>query len=91
MAALAGHAPGAGSYGVRHLRPVPGPGARRRRRGPKGLRAARGAPDHDCPGLTAARAGPELRRARAGRHFAYRRSKFSWRLGAGALRAPLKP
>ena len=35
-------------------RPVPGPGARRRRRGPKGLRAARGAQRMTVPGLTAA-------------------------------------
>jgi hypothetical protein len=44
---------------------VRGPGVRRRRRGPKGLRAARGAQTMPVPGLTAARARQKVRRAGA--------------------------
>ena len=43
--------------------PVRGPGARRRRRGPKGLRAA-GARRHPSPALTAARAQLQVRLVR---------------------------
>src|SRR5262249_5812459 len=64
--------------------------ARRRRRGPEGLRAASGAPARNVPPEGPPGDRPELCRARVRVTLARRLPRERWPAGSGALRAPLK-